>query len=59
MAYMGNLPKKIRVFGLKLFDDLKEANFKSHYLEHKNILAEYDPTKYGVNPDEGLMLAIK
>lgn len=49
----------VRLFGLRLFNDLKEVGFKSLYIEHNNLIAEYDPVKYGVNSKEGLILAIK
>lgn len=49
----------VRLFGKQLFDDIYEAGFSSYFIEHETVLNEYDPEKYGVNPNEGLILAIK
>ncbi|MDR3627556.1 MAG: methyltransferase domain-containing protein [Ignavibacteriaceae bacterium] len=49
----------VRVFGIQLFDDIKEAGFNVSYFEHGTILKDIDPNIYGVNAREGLIVAIK
>ena len=49
----------VRVFGWQLFDDIKETGLKSHYISHEQLLKEFNSDIYGVNPNEGLILAIK
>lgn len=49
----------LRIFGLRLFDDIIHSGFDLHLYSHRNVLSKYDATVYGVNFKENLILARK
>ena len=49
----------MRVFGSELFNNFTEAGFDLNVQTHDNILSDYDPTEYGVNVREDLILLEK
>ena len=49
----------VRVFGSELFNNFTEAGFDLNVQTHDNILSDYDPTEYGVNVREDLILLEK
>lgn len=52
-------PDYFRIFGLRLFDDIKQAGFDLYLVPHNELLKEYPADVYGVNTKENLILAIK
>lgn len=49
----------VRVFGLRLFDDIKQAGFDLHLYRHDEVLQKFNPAVYGVNYKENFILARK
>lgn len=49
----------LRIFGLQLFDDIEQTGFKLETYNHFEILSEYNPSIYGLNFKENLILARK
>jgi SAM-dependent methyltransferase len=49
----------VRIFGLRLFDDIKAAGFKLHLLKHVDVLGFIDSKEYGVNQKEPFIFAEK
>ena len=49
----------VRVFGLKLFEDIKNLGFSLKIYRHDDILKQYDAHIYGVNLKESLIIAQK
>lgn len=48
-----------RIFGLRLFDDIQQAGFRLDTFNHYETLKDYDPSIYGLNFKENLILARK
>jgi len=49
----------VRLYGMDLFDRIREAGFELQLLEHDKTLADVDCARAGVNPGEPLFLASK
>lgn len=49
----------VRIFGLRLFDDIEQCGFKLNLYSHRDILSKYDEAVFGVNHKENLILARK
>lgn len=57
-AYYGQ-NDHVRIFGLQLFDDIKQAGFDLKIYRHDDLLKKYDAQAYGVNLKESFILAQK
>jgi len=49
----------VRIFGLRLFDDIKKVGFDLYLIPHGELLKRYSSEIFGVNYKENLILAIK
>jgi len=49
----------VRIFGLQLFDDIKQAGFHLQIYNHYEVLPKFQPSIYGLNEKENLILARK